>query len=569
MSGTVDGSIARGFTPPSGAQANPLAQFGQIVGVANALAQNRRENETFGAQQAIGRALQAAMDPQTGQVNPEAFRAAIANNPMAGFLAPQALAQARALEQGTLQVQQTQAALGQARLNNLRQSLQGLLTNPNTSREEVVTAVQNLLRLPESERPFSATVAASQLATLPSDPAGIRRWLLGHMASTDQGLQQIQRFLPNPTPVQTGAETRFVDTNPLTNPGAAGQALPNQPGPGDRNALVQRYNPQTRQMELVPRQEVAPMVGGTGAAAPGTVPGAGTPPGSGGGQAPRQLPFGDGRYPGGAGGGQRPVAPQPGQRTQPGQVPGAVTAPPVPGAQAPGPTSAVPAGPPLGAQGAAELTAQRSAEQGVELGRQADQVPTMMATLGNMRTMLSQFNTGPGAAWTREMVNSWNRVAPPTMQIRVEGTAAQEEFVKLSTQLAQQQFQALGGTGANEQLASAMRTSPNETLSRMGNQSIIALLQGNADAIRVKNEEWQRWLASGRGPETYGQFSSEFNRSFDPRFFQAVYMSPESRRQMMNAMSETERREFNRNFRAAIERGWIRLPEQPGQGGGR
>jgi len=190
----------------------------------------------------------------------------------------------------------------------------------------------------------------------------------------------------------------------------------------------------------------------------------------------------------------------------------------------------------------------------------------MMATLGNMRTMLSQFNTGPGAAWTREMVNSWNRVAPPTMQIRVEGTAAQEEFVKLSTQLAQQQFQALGGTGANEQLASAMRTSPNETLSRMGNQSIIALLQGNADAIRVKNEEWQRWLASGRGPETYGQFSTDFNRSFDPRFFQAVYMSPESRRQMMNAMSETERREFNRNFRAAMERGWVRLPEAPSGG---
>lgn len=568
MSGTVDGSIARGFAPPTGAQTNPLTQLGQIVGVANGLAQNRRENETFGAQQAIGRALQSSMDPQTGQVNPEAFRSAIAGNPLAGFLAPQALAQARALEQGTLQVQQTQAALGQQRLNNLRQSLQGLLTNPNTSRQDVVSAVGQLLALPESERPFSATVAAAQLASLPTDPAGVRRWLLGHMASTDQGLQQIQQFLPRPTPIQTGAETRFVDTNPLTNPGAAGQALPNQPGPGDRNALVQRYNPQTRQMELVPRQEVAPMVGGTGAAAPGTVPGAGTPPGTGGGQAPRQLPFGDGRYPGGAQppatGGQRPQPPAGGPR--PGQVPGATGAPPVPGSQAPGPTSAVPASPPLGAQGAAEITAQRSAEQGVELGRQADQVPTMMATLGNMRTMLSQFNTGPGAAWTREMVNSWNRVAPPTMQIRVEGTAAQEEFVKLSTQLAQQQFQALGGTGANEQLASAMRTSPNETLSRMGNQSIIALLQGNADAIRVKNEEWQRWLASGRGPETYGQFSTDFNRSFDPRFFQAVYMSPESRRQMMNAMSETERREFNRNFRAAMERGWVRLPEAPSGG---
>ena len=548
MSGGIDGSIARGFNPTAPANANPFGQFSATIDMANSINKFRREDETFNAQQTVGRALQNAMDPRTGQINQEAFRAEIGNNPLAGFLAPQALAQAKALEQGTLQVQQTQALLGMARLNNLRQSVQGLLANPNVGREDVVKAVGDLLALPENERPFSATVAAATLANLPSNPAGVRQWLIQQMASTDQGLQQIQRFLPTPTGVPNGAGTRFVDTNPLTNPNAAGQTVTNEPSPSDRNALVQRYNPETRQMEFVPRQELSPMVSGSGAPAAGTAPGQGTPPGSGSTPPPNNTPFGSGRYPGSS--------------PQTGQVPGATTPP----TQRPS-TSAAPAGPPLGASGASEITAARSAEQGIELSRQADEVPTILSTLGNMKTMLRQFNTGPGASWTREMVNAYNRVAPPTMQIRVEGTAAQEEFVKLSVQLAQQQFRALGGTGANEQLASAMRTSPNETISRMGNMSIIALLQGNADALRVKNDEWQKWLSSGRGPETYGQFSNEFNRGFDPRIFQAIHMSPESRRQMTSAMSPTERETFNRNFRSALDKGWISIPGSEASGG--
>src|SRR5574343_123147 len=265
MSGTlVDRSIARGLNPNEGQQTNPLAQFSQIVGLSNDLARNRRENELFGAQQAIGNAMQQSMDPATGTINMESFRKAIAGNPMAGFMAPQALAQAKMLEQGTLQVQQMQAALGMTRLNNLRQSVQGLLAKPNVTRQEVVTAVGNLLALPENERPFSAQVAASQLATLPDNPSAIRGWLMGHLASTDQGLQHLQQFLPRPTGVQTGAETRFVDTNPLTNPRAANQGVENQPSPEQRSGLVQRYNPATRQMEWVPRQDAGPMYGGSG-----------------------------------------------------------------------------------------------------------------------------------------------------------------------------------------------------------------------------------------------------------------------------------------------------------------
>ncbi len=530
MSGTLDPGIARGFNPGT-QQGNPLQQFGQVVQTAGSLAQLRRENEMSGARRAIGNALQNAMNPATGEVDHRAFSAAIAGNPMAGFMAPQALAQARALQQGGLQVEQAQAALGMQRLNNLRLSLVDLAGNPDVTREDIVSQVGNFMRMPESERPFSAQAAASALASLPRDPEGVRRWLMGQIATTDRGIAALSAHLPRPQAVQTGGATQFVDMNPLTNPNVTDTRIPNQPGVAERNQFVQRYNPQTQRMELVPRQEAGPMVSGVGTPAEGTVPGAGTLP-----EAPRAprgqdrpvSGLGSGRY-----GGDRAHEPRSG---------------------------AIPAGPSLGEATAAELTAQRSAEQGVELQRQADQVPTIRATLGNMQGLLRDFSTGPGAAWTREAVNAWNRVAPSAMQIRQEGTAAQEEFVKLSAQLAQQQFQALGGTGTNAQLESTMRTSPHEALSRMGNQSIIALLQGNADAIAAKNAAWQAWQAQN-GPGTYGQFSASFNRDFDPRVFQAMHMSSADRHRMVGEMSAQERERFNRHFRTAVERGWIRLPQ--------
>ncbi len=517
MSGTtIDARIPLAARAP---EINPFAQLGQTAGVANALTQFQANQAQLQGRNAVGEAIQGAIDPATGKYDPARFYQLLQGNPMARYMAPEAMLQGKQLELGQTQLQTMQAQLGMVRLNHIRQALTGLLANPSATPQMVIEEITRLVSLPEGERPFSPQAAAAVLASMPQNPAQLREWLIQQAARADAGVAQLTPFLPQGVPVQTGGATEFMDRDPITGQIRPNTQVPNTPPTGERNQLVQRYNPVTRQMELVPRDQVAPMSTGTGAPAPGT--------------AAPVSPLGTGRYP----------------TSQ----------------AAPGPAAAVPAAPPLGAEQAAAAVGVGSGEQVTNLQRAAAEVPTMRAALDNMAGLLDQFESGPGADWQR-MAQAWtNRNIPDLLGGRFEWNAnriaSQEEFNKLAYQIAQSQFRALGGTGSNDQLASAMSTSPNELISRLGNKGIIAMLRGNTDAIGVQQREWQRWSQqNAAGPERYGEFLAQWNREFNPQVFQAIYLKPEQRAALVGSMTPTQFDQYAADFRRAIERGWIRAP---------
>lgn len=547
MSGTVSSSnvASQAYVPPQ--QQNLLQQAGQGLGLIQGLNQVRRENETFGAQQTIGRAMQQAMDPATGQVNHQRFQELLAGNPMAAFLAPQALIQARQLEGATTQVQAGQAQLGMLRLNNVRQSVQGLLANPQVSREDVLREITNLLRLPSEQRPFDEATAAAQLATLPSDPAGVRRWLMQRMASTDQGLQQLQQFLPRPAMINTGPASVGVDMNPVspTYGQQSGPAVTMGSSPQDMNELVDAIGPRGERIR-VPRWAIAPMVTGAGTQVPGTGPG--QPPAS-------PSIFGNGRYPQPQG--QTPSQPAAGapQETRPAMSGGAA-----------GPSTLPPGGfaasLPPGVSEAQTLQAARAAEAGTALLAAADEIPQIQGVLQNMDNLVRQFSSGQTADWQRIVGSLGTQVLPTALQGGIfdpSRAASQEEFNKQAMQLAQSQFRMLGGTGTDSQLASTMMTSPNELYSREGNRGIIAMLRGNYDALGVKARAWADWQRQGNGPETYFQFESQFNRNFNPRVFQMQYLPPHARETALTNMSNSDRVAYRRDFLHSVANNWIRV----------
>ena len=127
--------------------------------------------------------------------------------------------------------------------------------------------------------------------------------------------------------------------------------------------------------------------------------------------------------------------------------------------------------------------------------------------------------------------------------------------------LAQNQFQQLGGTGTNMPLGSSMETSPNAALSKMGNKAIIALLKGNADAIAAKRQAWQQWLGAGNGPESYNEFSTAFNKDWDPRAFQLQYLDQNQAKTMLSGMNANEKKDFNRVMNIGVKNGWVQLPQ--------
>lgn len=208
-----------------------------------------------------------------------------------------------------------------------------------------------------------------------------------------------------------------------------------------------------------------------------------------------------------------------------------------------------------------------AAQQGITLNRLADSAMTRKALLGNLEGDLQHFTSGPGADWTKVAQAALNRPiqAFGGTGFNPRSIASQEEFTKQAVQLAQGQFQALGGTGANEQLESAMHTSPNETLSKMGNEGIIQMLKGNEDAILAKRQEWQNWLQS-HGPGTYNEFSTQFNKEYDPRVFQSQYMGAQDRAKMLSGMNKNEQTKFRSAYNLAVQNNWIPDPRsQNGQ----
>lgn len=209
------------------------------------------------------------------------------------------------------------------------------------------------------------------------------------------------------------------------------------------------------------------------------------------------------------------------------------------------------------AQSAATVSGGAGAGAAVRLREAADLAPNAKAMLGNLEEDLKGFTSGPAADWTK-VAKAWtnrNVPLPKDWQFDPKSIASQEQFTKQAYQLAQQQFAAIGGTGTDAKFSSAFETNPHETLSHLGNEGIIRLLKGNQDAISAKYKAWQQYRKA-HGPDSYDDFSEEFNSSYDPRVFQFKYMSKADRQKYVDRMDDKDRGKFLQDLHAARKRGW-------------
>jgi hypothetical protein len=188
----------------------------------------------------------------------------------------------------------------------------------------------------------------------------------------------------------------------------------------------------------------------------------------------------------------------------------------------------------------------------------AEGSPSRIGILGNLDNAVDKFTAGPGADWSmvaKAFVNR-NVPLPAGWQFDPKSIASQQEFNKQAMQLAQQQFQSIGGTGTDAKFSSAFETSPNETLSTLGNKGIIRLLKGNEDALQAKNTAWLK-MSEANPNASYRQFSQDFNNHFDPRVFQFKYLSPAERKDYVQKMDPQEQQRFLYNATVARKQGWI------------
>ncbi len=487
-------------TYPKANQTSPIETLSSFANIQNSLNQNKLFQQQFKTNKAVSDIMKDAVLPD-GTVDMNKVRRKVSEDPDAAYGLQEIFKSAQALQQGQIATNNAQYDYHQKQLKTLAGYTTRLMKPGSTGDDAIGVFAEALVNGAITPQQF--VKAQSELPRIPGtdkiDNSRIPQWAEAETTKFMEEHDRLNYYNPQPGQVDTPQGTRFMRVPQAIGsaPSDAGGFVPKVPGP-----TQQAYNPATKRNEYV-----------------GVLPNGGI------GGAPQAQGGGTGAQP---------------------------SAQAAPNAFAPG----TPAGPALGEQEAATHTAQGSADQGLALQRRAERVPETKAILGNLLAELNTpgFTVGPGTKSVADAAKFMN--AQLGTNIRVEGNAAREQFEKLAGMYAQSQFQALGGTGANAQLDATTLTSPNSKLSALGNRGIIAMLNGNEDAVKAKNEYWQKWSAQN-GSGTYGQFVTDFQKRFDPRVFQAQYLDKADQKKMISGLSQKEKNDLHSAFVFAKQNGWI------------
>jgi hypothetical protein len=249
----------------------------------------------------------------------------------------------------------------------------------------------------------------------------------------------------------------------------------------------------------------------------------------------------------------------------PGTAPGAgAPRPAVAPGGGPGPSPNKPAavfgaGSSVSSPSQADLETQKAGVQsGVDLMKRADQVSANRANFGTMLSDAQKLDSmGPGTdrqTYLNALSQKWLGTgllgnATP------EQIAASESFAKIGNMIAGSQMAALGASDARQQLA--IGSNPHSDLSKLGNERIIHMLQGNEDAIEAKAKAWRDWTIS-HGAGSYQDFQNNLNKNFDLRVFQQQYMKPDEIADLRKQLeSQGKAPKFLQDVAHARQQGWI------------
>lgn len=204
--------------------------------------------------------------------------------------------------------------------------------------------------------------------------------------------------------------------------------------------------------------------------------------------------------------------------------------------------------------------AQAGANYIINTANEANAVPDRKAALQNMLQDIDEFTSGPVSEKLKTLTAGVNEVFGT--KFNLEGVGAQERFDKLMNQIVQTQASTLGITDQREK--TAMGANPNSSMSPLGIKGNIALLMGNEDAKTAKAQAMNLFLAGDPdngvpkgSPSQVLAWSNEFNKNYDPRVFQSVYLNDAERKKLVASMSDAERKKFATKFNYAVANGWI------------
>lgn len=473
---------------------NPLMQVAQVAQVGDALLRQDALRQQINANVAASQAFKDSTDPNTGTVDYAKLQANLAQGPGAYNL-PTIMGQA-------LDQQKKQFDFSAAKLDAVRQTYGGLLLDKDVNPAKVYDAIGGLVQ----SGVVPMDMARARLATMPTDPQGLRSWLLTQAGAADKASQMIANIKPGTQVINNGAGNTIFALDPMTGQPIGSTFVPSTLTPAEAAARVPTF--QNGQPGSVPMGSLVPGTPGYGGGAGS--PGAGGIPGMG----------GAGAAPGGF----------------------------------------LPTGPKLGQEAASAETGQLDAKAADAAYTEAQGAPTRILQLQTGLQALQNITTGPNQDRWNQFKTIVGNMPGIGGMVDMNKVRDFDEFHKVMTAYATNQMASMGN-GSDSKLAAAISGNPNDKISNLANDQILRMTIGLEGYKAAMTQAFQQ---SGATPGSFRDFQTRWNAQVDPRAFVASQMSDADLQRMYSRMSPAEQSKFNATWALAEKNGWLTPQTQMG-----
>lgn len=168
---------------------------------------------------------------------------------------------------------------------------------------------------------------------------------------------------------------------------------------------------------------------------------------------------------------------------------------------------------------------------------------------------LGATGTGPG----KDEINQMKSIAISFGFAPKNWTGSVKDFDEAKKYLIDNARQ-LGNTSTNDQLAASFSANPS---TKMSNAAAVDVAKTLLALRRMKYMQLQEFYNSGKAPEEFPKFASQWNAAHDPRAFGWDHMTPEQRKAVWKSLPAKKRDMFKLDVQRADEAGV--LTNQPAQ----
>ena len=407
-----------------------------------------------------------------------------------------------------------------------------LLSKQDLSPDDVHEAAADMLSDPElmssSQGQLTVQQMLPKLMDLPQNPVELRQRVLGTAQKYAAMTGQIDQYLAKPAAVNTGGQTQYVDTNPLTNQSATTQSLQNTLTPGESAARIPSVGADAQGRPVMGSVPQSTVVSPTGNPLTGNAAalqdyrqqnGMATPPVDTQ-RASMGLPVGVGT--------SNPLTGGTPQVAASALMPSSMTPQPSRAAIPPPP----PANPPGFVQQAFTPGYQQSQTDQAQAGgarfnttvQAAQDSKTRQNVLQNILDLSKQgVATGNGQAFQQNLLGVAANIPglSEAMGPLKDDQSKFQEMKKFMSQNALRNWQAAGGTGTNEQLQTFENANPNDQMFPQAVQDMARWNMASELALQSKANAQDAWKQANGGDMTnQNNFEKAWRNNFDQRMFQ-------------------------------------------------